>query len=963
MKKEKIQQLAVRSIPYIIVFFAAFAVGLICYAIKDVSPFGEQTMVCMDFWAQYLPMYAEKVHTDSLNDFFYSWNGSFGYNAWAQSAYYGNSIFTLPLFLMPLKMLTTYFDWVMIIKMGLCAVTCLGLLQFKTKSRSPFLMGGAVAYAVSAYMLAFMPQIMWTDCVIYMPLLLIGLDKLIHEKKPLLYTCMLAWIIITNFYIGFAICIFCCLYFAASYVPMIQLTKNSENLIVFKNGRELGHTLARFSVFSLLGGAAAGAVIVPIGLAISQAISSELAAPSELKWYANISSILQYMLPNAPITTGFTGYNLWCGIAVFILVPLYFFNKNFSVKERISNAVLVVFMGISLVCNYLDYLWHGLHFPNQLPARWSFLFILLFILLSCRAFMQLKGVKLPYVLASIGIGATAIIVGVKGFGKTEPTELGVIHWIVFALVAALLIASAILANPRQPKPAEVSEEDAEETPQMPVQDDPKKVRARRIGAGVCAVSMAVLMMGESGYSFIMSYKDTESYVRPLNGAFYKNRSMQHYNAAKDLKSGEDGFWRMEANAGFTYDAPMIGDYKGMSYYSSTMRGDSYRLLEYLGNRVYAKNVSSVYNLASPVQNALFSVRYNIDFAKNSHLVMPDCSVVLEQDDACIVTENEKILSLGYAVSDDILNFTLSDEVRAIVNQSKFVNALCGEDMKIFQQMRTTAFSYENLKLDESSNWNTNYYIKNDNADEVFFHYTYTCKEDGYVFMENNFRAGSLVFTWGENQTKKYDPGKVKFDALGYFKAGDVINIVASAKNIRIGCCGLNLYRFDEEAWQKAYDRLADEQLQIDEFDNTYIKGTVNLKEDQLFMTSIAQDGGWDVYCDGEKMDTEIIAGQLLGVQLPAGTHVLEFRYKVPGLAVGMVISILGVLCIIFLSRDKVREKIAERFSAHMTAQPEETSEDDASAEEETAAEEASEESASAEKTEAEKSEMKSENKE
>ncbi len=919
MKKNRIRMAAVRSIPYIIVFLVAFAVGLICYYIKDVAPFGTQTMVCMDFWTQYMPMYAEKVHVDSLNDLLYSWNGSFGYNAWAQSAYYGNSFFTLPLFFMPLKAILHYFDWVMIIKMGLCAVTCLGFLQFKTKSCSPFLMGGAVAYGVSAYMLAFMPQIMWTDCVILMPLLLIGLDKLIYEKKPLLYACMLALIIIINFYIGFSICIFCCLYFAVSFIPMIQLTKNSRNMPVLKNAGCLGGALARFSVFSILGGAAAGAVILPIGLAISQAISSELAAPSELEWYANISYVFQYMLPSAPITTGYNGYNIWSGMAVFILVPLYFLNTNFSVKERVCNGVLVVFLLISFLCNYLNYFWHGLHFPNQLPARWSFMFILLLILLASKAFMNLKGVRIAHVLQSIGIGTAIVYIGVMGLGETEPAEMELLHWIVLLAEAVLIVASVILANLRQPQPAEADAAEEQAPDEKAVRKALTKCRAQKVGAAGCAVAMALLIMGESGYSFITSYKNTKSYVKPMNGAHYLTRTENHYNAAEELKAGKDEFWRMESNGGFTYNAPMIGDYKGISYYSSTMRGDSYRLLQFLGNRVYARNVSSVYNMNSPIQNALFGIRYNIDFAKNTHLLLPDCSIADDKDSAFNVTENEKWLSLGYAVSDDVLNYELTDEVRAIRNQSKLVDALCGEEMNLFEQMRTSVFKFENLTLDESSNWNTNYYVKDDGKDEIFFYYTYVCKKNGYVFMENNFRSGDLEFQLPDEQTRKYNAGKVKFDALGYFKEGDTIQITLSAKNVRIGCCGLNLYTLNEEAWNAAFERLADEQLQIIRFNNTYIKGAVTLKEDQLFMTTIPQDGGWSVYCDGKKAEPVIIAGQLLGVQLPKGTHVLEFRYRVPGLAAGSIISIISVILIFLLSCDRMRQMVTEKSRKYAAA--------------------------------------------
>ena len=51
-------------------------------------------------------------------------------------------------------------------------------------------------------------------------------------------------------------------------------------------------------------------------------------------------------------------------------------------------AVLVLaFLMISCNCNVLNYIWHGFHFPNMLPYRFSFLFSFALLTVGYRAFL------------------------------------------------------------------------------------------------------------------------------------------------------------------------------------------------------------------------------------------------------------------------------------------------------------------------------------------------------------------------------------------------------------------------------------------------------------------------------------------------------------------------------------------------------------------------------------------------
>ena len=75
-----------------------------------------------------------------------------------------------------------------------------------------------IFYALSGYMAAYSWNIMWLDCILLFPLIMLGLERLVREKKCFLYCITLGLSILSNYYISIMICIFMVLYFIALLV-------------------------------------------------------------------------------------------------------------------------------------------------------------------------------------------------------------------------------------------------------------------------------------------------------------------------------------------------------------------------------------------------------------------------------------------------------------------------------------------------------------------------------------------------------------------------------------------------------------------------------------------------------------------------------------------------------------------------------------------------------------------------
>ena len=74
-----------------------------------------------------------------------------------------------------------------------------------------------------------------------------------------------------------------------------------------------------------------------------------------------------------------------------------------------------------------------------------------------------------------------------------------------------------------------------------------------------------------------------------------------------------------------------------------------------------------------------------------------------------------------------------------------------------------------------------------------------------------------------------------------------------------------------------------------------IVGSVDGVKDGYLITSIPYDEHFEVKIDGKDVKYEKVNTAFLGVKMPVGTHEVEIVYHAPGLKMGKVLSVTGLL--------------------------------------------------------------------
>lgn len=937
--KERSRQRLFLILRCLVVFIIPVIAGLMFFRAREVYPFGENSILSVDLWGQYFPMYRQFAETFSFSDAMYSWDGALGFNNFVQSAFYCRSLWLLPFKLVPISQSVIYVNYISIIRLGLSAVTCLLFLEYKFQKRSPLLMAVSVSYGLCAYAMAFIMQFMWSDLIVFAPLVLLGLERMMEKKSPLLYVGMLALSIYTNFYVGFGVCLFTLFYFAAEMVKRVETVPGKRLPLRVANGLYLRNTSLRFVLYSVLGGCVNAVIAIPTLLGLSNSISANSKELNFSEWYHTLADNVSAMLPQSPVSLAYGTANIATGLFMFILVPLYFLNTSVKFREKLASGAFLALLYCGLNYNPLDYVFNGFHFANQLPGRWSFLFSLAIVIIAANGIVRYDGIKLRSIFTAAVVGIFFVFFAQYGdFSdlKAESRNGWILRLALFAAGLCLCLLFDQLS--RKWAEREAAQPPEEQNEQKADPDTGRaKVKTSRIFRGcslLTTVVLSVAMVTEVSTNAVDVVAEIDGGVNTSNMTSYVKVTEYFTKYAEVIDSGEDEFYRVEVNQGWTFNDGLLAGYKGIGYYGSTMNGNVFRLLRSMGNRVYAQNVSSVYNNSSVVQNSIFGVRYIIDRGKNLDTRLPGVEVQQQYADG-IIWENPTAFPLAFAVSENLRRCVPTDEVRPITFQNDLVNRMYGEEINVYEKQTAASFEYTNAKLNENANWDSNHFYREDHTQPVTFTYTYIAPNDEPIYFEQNFRAGKVIVSVNGTDTE-VKIGAERFKSLGSYPAGTEIRITAELQDVNVGCFGVDLYSFNTDKWQKVYDRLNTSTLEVTSFKSTEVSGTMNMAQTGIVYTSIPQDGGWTVYVDGEEVNDFLLLDSLIGFKLGAGTHEITFKYHVPGYAIGLVLTIFFLLltaCCLYCNKQGGVKKVLARIRPKQTEPKGETPSEEAEPEE------------------------------
>ncbi|MGI6010885.1 MAG: YfhO family protein [Ruminococcus sp.] len=415
MKLQTIKSKGKKWLPPLTAFVFPILICCIGFALMGVYPFGTRSALVIDGVYQYLGFYEEFLHQLEKGLKWTFSEHAMGYNFFGLFSYYLSSPFNiLALLLRQIIYINEAVTIVVLLKIGLTGVSMYWYIKKKMPGKEKIALCAGCMYALSNYILGYYSNLMWLDCVMLLPVLVWAIEVMIQEGRWKWYTLILAYCILSNYYMGFIVCVFSLLYFLASYWALEKRADKWSKA----GGKFIGASLLSVGIAAVL--------LFPSIFAVGKTIAAKEAGLFSLNTkYGQIWEQLGRTLFDAyPWTTSGdqASVNLYCGCAAVLFLILYFLNQKIPWREKTAAGVLLVFYFAGFHFSVLNLLLHGLHKPVGMPNRFAFVFIFLFLSAACEGWE--KAGKLGKRRLAAGIGAAVVFCGIVGIMTENFKVLG-----------------------------------------------------------------------------------------------------------------------------------------------------------------------------------------------------------------------------------------------------------------------------------------------------------------------------------------------------------------------------------------------------------------------------------------------------------------------------------------------------------------------------------------------------------
>lgn len=853
-------------------------VTLLAFSYIGIWPLGEKTTMIVDMHHQYAPLLSElRSMLLSGDNFTYSFHIGLGANFIPAFAYYLASPLNVLLLFFPERMLAEGIFVIMILKIALAAVTFAACAQYLLRCRNAAVIAISVMYATMLYMLAYSWNIMWLDVVALMPLVVMCAERMLRGGSVIPYALTLGLALFANYYIGFMLCIFLVLYFV---VFMLRRERAADEW--WRRG-------VRFAIGSLLGAGLAAAILVPTALALGRTSAAGGAMPDFAANFDLFDLLGRLYYGATPTIRSGNLPNLYCGVMVTLLLPLYLMIREIPLRRRICYGALGGLLLISCTINSLDMLWHGLHAPNDLPYRFSFVACFVMLLLAGKVLQYLHTFSPRQIAAVLVGGAAYLIVWERFGGDTAPSdEVLYTNLLLIALYGIILLLTA----------------------------------HRRLRSHAARLLILVLVIAELVTSSAATLKTMDSNEYYTAHTAYVDNADTAADAAAIARAQElaeqEGalFARLEYLPRSTCMDTALHHYKGLTTFASSNPYETTVLMGDLGYAINGVNSYLYKSFVAPA-DALFGIRYVVlDSNIGNHAQLTLVETLTEQDVTRYIYRNETALPVGFFGTDATRDY-VSQKYAPFTAQESLYTALVGQQENLYDSLPLESetpsstiggSSFVKYQSDASATYSGT-------VDEVGQYFAYVdCRAAETLSVETFDAGGAQKNNWS---VTTYEPYIID---LGTMQPQDRVEVFVEGEGTISG----NIYvvRLDTAAFERQIERLRAHALTVTKTTDNGIIGTVNAPQDGMLYLSIPYDKGWQAILDNSveletfpiAKNTEGTDGALLGVDLPAGEHTVTLIYHPPGLTVGVVISLLSALMLLAIRlhpfmRDRRRRPI------------------------------------------------------
>ncbi|MBQ6839136.1 MAG: YfhO family protein [Oscillospiraceae bacterium] len=566
---------------------------------------------------------------------------------------------------------------------------------------------------------------------------------------------------------------------------------------------------------------------------------------------------------------------------------------------------MLLFFNVSFIIRQLDYIWHGFHFTNMIPYRFSFLYSFVLLYMAYRVWTLRKSLRLWQIIVatvlSLGLivcsdsilplfdliaGKTTLLSWQENAVSNIETILKASYYLLYNLVFLLGYLTALCY----------------ELPPKPPRKQPKRRSSRKVKLDWLDSlhkkrrTSSVILLAIMGFELIMilanfGIRFSETDVSNYPKGTVDTEAVIDYMQQREA---DNLFYRAETTHSQTLNDGALNSYNGISAFTSSANVNVTDFMQALGYGAKDTYNRYCFEESSPVANLFLNLKYMIErdgiVKENSYFDDIYSSGKIH------LLENNAYLPLGFLANAQLINTNFAAEGNRFAFQNSLIRDAAGISKDCFRMLSDNCITIygSDLNLESQQTGYCNYVAST--AGTV----TYRCVADRNglfcFYVEQSKRNNFSVYV-NSSQTPIYTESYTLPQMLSVcdVQVGDVIEIKFTCKTGESGSININAAVLDEKIFRTAYEVLAASTLKLNEFKTNYVEGAISCNRNGVLYTSIPQDGNWTATVDGKPAQIVKIGGTMVGLNLSEGDHTVVFRYQNRAFSLGWKISLACLL--------------------------------------------------------------------
>ena len=836
---------------YILAFI--LPILIFCFALfsMNIYPFGKISLRISDALIQY-PAFFESLKHLSL----FTFNIGLGENYFPTFVSYLNNPLNLLYFFFNKENFDLFYVILVFIKIGLIGLTMNILLNYKKEYNKKSIIFSTI-YALSDFITIYYWNYQFLDAVYMLPLIMIGIDKIVNEDKNIMYYLTLTYMIIIHYYTAYMICLFSVIYF---FFLLYNCNLKKED----KKKR-----IIKFFVTSLFCGLTSAYILVPTIFSLFQGRSHYMSKTNlfGINSYG-ITSLYNFNIGSFYARDYFASFFSVFGyisIFVMLLVILSFFSKKNTKKYKKSVLVVLIIYLLSITFNFFYFGWHLFQEPVGLPGRFVFCFDAFLVLVAYNFYLKNDKLKIKKLLLSISfiiINLALFIYKNFDYNKYSLSNHSLLNFdkvYLILFIANIIIFIYYLYNYNN-------------------------IKLKYLTYFIVFLELAMNSILNINVNY-QSIRYDYSYIDELKQKIIKSEEL-----VNEIKNNSDNnFYRM--NFDIINNSALLYNYCGVNRYSSVFNNNLNSFLDgYTNNRQYSHSTS--YNNYF-LMDALLGLKY-IFFEHSDNKYEVDSQI------------NQYIInSLGFAIlNKDKSTLEHQDDIVNVLNEltnNKYnlkLNYLYPK--KIMDNIREEENVYEIIDSSKDGKLTLIYSINEDIVGKINFQNDYK-----YIKLDDKDNITNTIYT--KNFYKVYINDK---EVKSFYKLskGDTLKIVIDLKdNMNV------IFKFNESLEYVNENIFSDlvKELNKNIITDLNIKtdgfeGKLNVDNDKnLLMLTVPYDEGIKLFIDDEEVSYNKCLDGIICLNVNEGDHTIEMKYKIKGFNIGLFISLITFCCFWILKKFKL----------------------------------------------------------